>query len=144
MKSPEALINLYRQKGMRITPQRRMIFELLFADKTHPTVDDVYQRLREDLPDISLTTVYNTINELVALGELHDIEGLHGGATRYDTSTEPHHHLYCTECQNIVDLRQEIELLKLLPHETTSFQIKRVQVTYYGLCEDCKNGGSSL
>lgn len=143
MKSPEALINLYRQKGMRITPQRRLIFELLSEDKTHPTVDGLYQRLNTKMPDVSLATVYNTINELVALGELHDIEVRHPGGIRYDTITDPHHHLYCTQCHKLTDIVLGMDPSKLLPKDTAGHQINRAQITYYGLCADCQNGGSN-
>lgn len=142
MKFPEALINLYRQKGMRITPQRRMIFELLSGDQTHPTVDGLYQRLREKMPDVSLATVYNTINELVSLGELYDIESRHGGGIRYDTITDPHHHLYCTECHQLMNIDVEIEPIQLIPPQTAGYQVDRAQITFYGLCEDCQKGVS--
>lgn len=144
MKSPEALITKYRQKGMRITPQRRMIFELLSGDETHPTVDGLYQRLIEKMPEISLATVYNTINELVSLGELHAIEGWREGGIRFDTITDPHHHLYCTECFKVTDIDVEIEPIQLLPLHTVGYQVARAQITFYGVCEDCQKGGSNL
>jgi Fe2+ or Zn2+ uptake regulation protein len=143
MNTPETLINLYRQKGLRITPQRRMIFELLSEDESHHTVDSLYQQLKERMPDVSLATVYNTVNELVALGELHNIEGRHAGGIHYDTITDPHHHLYCTQCHKLTDIALVIEPIELLPQETAGYQIERVQITYYGLCEDCQKGGSN-
>ncbi len=143
MKSPEALINLYRRKGMRITPQRRMIFELLSDDESHLTVDRLYHQLKERMPDVSLATVYNTIHELVALGEIHNIEGRHVGGIRYDTIAEPHHHLYCTQCHKLTDVPLGIEPSKLIPQDTAGYQIKRAQITFYGLCKECQNGSSN-
>lgn len=143
MKSPEALINLYRQKGLRITPQRRMIFKLLSHDETHPTVDGLYQKIKAQMPDVSLATVYNTINELVALGELHNLEERYAGGTRYDTLTDPHHHLYCTNCHKLTDIPLGVDPKKLIPQDTAGYQIKRAQITYYGLCEDCQQGESN-
>ena len=74
MQSVTALAESFRQKGLKITPQRRLIFEALVGDHSHPTADDVYQRVVPALPNISRTTVYNTLGELVALGELVEID----------------------------------------------------------------------
>lgn len=137
MQSITALVESFRQKGLKITPQRRLIFETLFGNHSHPTADDVYQRVVPALPNISRTTVYNTLGELVALGELVEID-LGEGKTRYDTNTRPHHHLICTSCHAVVDLHRDFDGLGLSPEEARGYRIVRHQVAFYGQCSDCQ------
>ncbi|MGD1993846.1 MAG: Fur family transcriptional regulator, partial [Anaerolineae bacterium] len=92
MKPVDDLIELFHHSGLRITPQRRAIFELLAENNGHLTADEMYRHVRSMMPDISRATVYNTLHELVALGELTTVEDLSKRGTRYDTTTSHHHH----------------------------------------------------
>jgi Fe2+ or Zn2+ uptake regulation protein len=74
--SVDQLVDLFRKQGLKITPQRRVIFETLINDNSHPTAEEVYRRVVSVMPDISRTTVYNTLRELVALGQLVEVEDL--------------------------------------------------------------------
>jgi len=58
------LLDQFRQNGLKITPQRRVILELLAGDDSHPTAEQIYQRVLSIMPDVSRTTVYNTLREL--------------------------------------------------------------------------------
>lgn len=138
MRDLEDLIELLRQNGYKITPQRRVILDLLAQDDSHPTVEQVYQRVVLTMPDISRTTVYNTFRELSDLGELTPVHDLSQGGQRYDTHCQPHHHLYCTRCHRLVDVNHEFEGLDLTPEETSGYQISSRQVTFYGICPDCQ------
>jgi len=138
MHSPEELAEIIREKGQRVTPQRRHIFKLLADDHSHPNVEDIYQRLQTQMPDVSRSTVYNTLHELVLLGELQEVNDLNEGSTRYDTQTQPHHHLYCERCHKIIDIVQDRNASTLQPGETSGFKINRSQATFYGLCPDCQ------
>ena len=138
MKSFEMLLEQFRQKGLRITPQRRVILELLAGDDSHPTAEQVYQRTLARMPDVSRTTVYNTIRELVDLGELTPVLDLDEGSQRYDTNNEMHHHLFCVECRKLIDIDREFGGLNLTPEETSGYRILSRQVTFYGICPDCQ------
>ena len=138
MRSPAALIELYRKQGLRITPQRREIFELLTQDDSHPTVEDVYQRLKNQMPEVARSTVYNTLHELVELGELREVQDLGESGTRYDTELHLHHHLYCQQCHKLVDISYDEDLLRLPAEHALGFEIKRSQVTFYGICPECQ------
>jgi Fe2+ or Zn2+ uptake regulation protein len=137
MQHAEKLIDLFRQKGLRITPQRRLILEVLDGDASHPTAEELYQRVVLALPDISRTTVYNTLRELVSLGELREVQGLSAGRLRYDTRSDAHHHLFCTRCQALIDIGCDLEI-SLAPGESAGYKITRYQVTFYGICPDCQ------
>jgi Fur family peroxide stress response transcriptional regulator len=138
MKSVERMIALFHEKGLRVTPQRRVIFELLVEDNTHPTVDEIYQRVLKELPDVSRTTVYNTLHELVALGELTPVEDLGDDGTRYDTNTDNHHHLYCLRCHALVDVDQDLGL-ELEATERRGYRILGKRVMFYGYCPECQD-----
>jgi len=72
--STSELIDRLRRGGLRVTPQRQRIFEILAASTTHPTAEAVYAAVRHDMPTISLKTVYETLKELVELGEIQQFD----------------------------------------------------------------------
>jgi Fe2+ or Zn2+ uptake regulation protein len=138
MKSVDQLIHLFRNQGLRITPQRRLIFELLSGDESHPTAEDVYQRILQVMPDVSQATVYNTLHELVTMGELAEVKVSTVDGQRYDTNNISHHHLYCTRCHKITDIEGEFGSLALPSEKMAGYQIEKSQVTFYGVCPDCR------
>ena len=140
MKSLDELLERFRQNGLKITPQRRVILELLVQDDSHPTAEEIYQRVLSVMPDVSRTTVYNTLRELIALGELTEVQDLSEGGLRYDTDTSVHHHLFCMHCHALIDIDHDYEGLTLPPEEASGYQIVRHQVTFYGICPDCQAG----
>ena len=130
-------VRAFRDAGWRITPQRRLIFAILAEDVDHPTAEEVYQRAVLEMPDVSRSTVYNTLNALVELDELATVEDISDAGTRYDTETENHHHLYCLRCGKLLDLHREFEGLALPQEETQGYQIVGHQVTFRGYCPEC-------
>ena len=135
------LVEQFRQNGLRITPQRRVILKLLANDGSHPTAEQVYQRTLAIMPEVSRTTVYNTIRELIDLGELTPVHDLSEGSQRYDTNNERHNHLYCVECRALIDIDHKFGGLNLTPGETSGYQILGRQVTFYGICPKCQAKG---
>jgi Fe2+ or Zn2+ uptake regulation protein len=132
------LLERFRQNGLKITPQRRVILDLLANDDSHPTAEQVYQHILSVMPDVSRTTVYNTFRELSDLGELTPVHGLGEGGQRYDTNDEEHHHLYCVRCHTLIDIDHDFEGLSLAPEEASGYRILGRQVTFYGVCPDCQ------
>ena len=132
---PTPLIERLRDRGWRMTAQRRVIAEAMAGEHVHLAADEVLDRARAVLPEVSLATVYNTLNELVAMGEL--VELPHSdGRKRYDPNVaERHHHLVCVDCGQILDVTTEE------PHLTTDqqhdFELVGVEVTFRGHCPDC-------
>ena len=136
--SVDALVEQFRREGRKITPQRRAIFEALIRDVSHPTAEEIYQRVQSVMPDMSRTTVYNTLHELVAVGALIEVADLSGGGARYDTSTSQHHHLFCLGCHTLVDIDRDFQRLELPANEAAGYHIVRRQVTFYGYCPNCQ------
>ena len=135
------LLDRFRQNGLKITPQRRAILELLAQDNSHPTADEIYQCVLAVMPEVSRTTVYNTLRELIALGEVTEVQDLSKGGLRYDTDTSVHDHLFCTNCHALIDVGHHFEGLVLPPEEAAGYRIVRHQVTFYGICPECQAKG---
>jgi Fe2+ or Zn2+ uptake regulation protein len=140
MKSVEVLLGLFRQNGLKITPQRRVILEQIAGDNSHPTAEQIYQRVLSVMPEVSRTTVYNTLRELVALDELAVVRDQSESGTRYDTNSSDHHHLYCVRCHALLDIRQDFAGMELPTEKSAGYQIVKSQVTFYGICPDCQGG----
>ena len=68
------LFDRFRDLGWRLSPQRRVVAEVLVGDHVHLTAEQVHERARERLPEISRATVYNTLNEIVAMGEVAEVD----------------------------------------------------------------------
>ncbi|GHF93948.1 MULTISPECIES: Fur family transcriptional regulator [Streptomyces] len=132
------LLERLRARGWRMTSQRRVVAEVLDGEHVHLTADEVHARAVERLPEIARATVYNTLGELVTLGEVVELS-TDGRAKRYDPNARhPHQHLVCTECGIIRDVRPTGDPLSVLPDsERYGFTVSKVDVTYRGRCPSC-------
>ncbi|MET7934216.1 Fur family transcriptional regulator [Streptomyces sp. NPDC005322] len=132
------LLERLRGRGWRLTAQRRVVAEVLDGDHVHLTADEVHARATRRLPEISRATVYNTLGELVALGEVIEVP-IDGRAKRYDPNAhQPHQHLVCCDCGTIRDVHPTGNPLADLPAEGRfGFTVSEVEVTYRGLCPAC-------
>src|SRR5271166_2252174 len=95
-----------RRAGLKITPQRIAIVQLFAGDESHPTAQDLFERLRPSFPSMSFATVYNTLDTLAGAGlaGLVRLPGKRGDAARFDPNTGPHHHAVCDECGAVLDI----------------------------------------
>ena len=133
------LVQRLRDRGWRLTAQRRVVAEVLAGDHIHLTADAVYSRAQQLLPEISLATVYNTLNELVDMGEVLEIS-TGDGPKRYDpNATEAHHHLYCVGCGLLRDVNPHgAEGLALPAGEEHGFELLDVDIVFRGRCPSCR------
>ncbi|MCY0944811.1 Fur family transcriptional regulator [Streptomyces antarcticus] len=131
------LLERLRRRGWRMTSQRRVVVEVLDGDHLHLTADEVHARAARQLPEIARATVYNTLGELVLLGEVAEVS-VHGRAKRFDPNAHhPHQHLVCTGCGIIRDVRPTVTPPGLPAQERYGFTVSDVEVTYRGLCPSC-------
>ncbi|GAA2621922.1 Fur family transcriptional regulator [Streptomyces axinellae] len=132
------LLDRLRRRGWRMTAQRRVVAEVLDGEHVHLTADEVLARATARLPEISRATVYNTLGELVLLGEVIEV-ATNDRAKRYDPNAHrPHQHLVCSGCGAIRDVHPDGDpLADLPPAERYGFIISEVETTYWGLCPDC-------
>ncbi|MFE5869442.1 Fur family transcriptional regulator [Streptomyces roseifaciens] len=132
------LLERLRGRGWRLTAQRRVVAEVLDGDHVHYTADEVHAKAAALLPEISRATVYNTLGELVSLGEVMEVS-TDGRAKRYDPNAHhAHQHLVCSQCGTIRDVHPTGDLMAVLPaEERFGFQVAAVEVTYRGVCPNC-------
>jgi len=139
MKDTASLTTIFREQGLRVTPQRQAIFRLLEGDDSHPTVESLFDRARSDMPTISLKTVYQTVHDLEALGEVRVLD-LGTGSVRVDPNVEDdHHHLLCTTCGRVRDLPVEFSGLNVPIRYRRDFTVDDVQVIFRGHCDHCSD-----
>ncbi len=140
VKSPTQLAEAFRAQGFKVTPQRQLLFTLLERDTTHPTAESLYSRASAQMPGISLRTVYTTLTDLVAMGELHAV-GFGVGATRFDTNLDDHHHGVCDDCGAIVDVYVEGSD-DLVVRGDSRFTPKSASIVFQGICASCADAVS--
>ncbi len=140
MQSPEALTDLFRAHGRKITAQRQCIFRALAGDVTHPTAERVYEQVRLEMPNVSLKTVYQTLNDLAAVGAIAVLD-VGTGSARFDPNVETtHHHLVCRSCGKVRDLAADVPALSVSRRAAQGFAVDRAEVVFRGLCDQCRTG----
>lgn len=126
-----------RQIGLRLTHQRREIYRLLLNADDHPSAETLYERLRQEMPTISLDTVYRNLHIL----EAHDlIVRVPTGKSqaRFEARRIKHHHLMCSRCGEITDMQWETFDNSELPDYASSWgQVTEKQITLTGVCNKC-------
>jgi Fur family ferric uptake transcriptional regulator len=133
------LLDRLRARKWRVTSQRRVIAEAMEGEHVHLTAEEVHERARARLPEVSLATVYNTLNELVAMGEVQPVDA-GGGPTRYDPNTERrHHHLVCLRCGRLHDVYPTgVAGLQLPRSQRFGYRIVNHEILFQGYCPDCR------
>jgi Fur family peroxide stress response transcriptional regulator len=129
--------HLCREHNLAATHQRQKIYEALVSRPAHYSPEEIYDQVKQDLPSISLATVYKNLKTFVQAGLLRDVSP-HHGAWRVDANTAPHHHLVCTRCHSIMDL--DLDLLapvKLRGRLPAGFRLEKFSVEVQGVCKSC-------
>jgi len=131
----QTLVARLRDREWRLTAQRRVIAEAMTGQHVHLTADEVFERARAALPEVSRATVYNTLNELVGMGEL--LEMAHAdGRKRYDPNVEErHHHLVCVGCGRMLDVYADDP--DLSDDQRHGFELLDIEVTFRARCPAC-------
>lgn len=123
---------------LRNTKQRQLILEVLRSTYSHPTVDWLYQKVRKEMPNISLGTVYRNLNLLKEQGIIQELRYA-GQQSRYDGNPQPHYHLTCTHCQRVmdVDIPVQKQLDQQLKQALPEVDVLGHNLEFYGICPEC-------
>jgi len=144
VQSPASLTQAFRDAGLKMTPQRQLLFRLLHDHHGHPTADSLFAEASSQMPGISLRTVYQTLNDLAAMGELRVIDFATGPA-RFDPNTGEHHHAECVVCGDLRDVYIAAAHLPS-PHQVdglADFKAERTQIVFSGRCVRCAESTST-
>jgi Fur family transcriptional regulator, peroxide stress response regulator len=121
---------------MKLTPQRLAILDCLDGNTRHPSAADVFRAIAPNFPTMSIATVYNTLETLKEKGVVKEL-GIDSDKKRFDPNTEPHHHLICLNCKEIIDVFSDFSL-DLQENEKYGYEIVGKHVDFYGICPKCK------
>ena len=140
MATLDTYLTTLKSSGMRLTPQRIAICQLLCESKEHPTSGMIYEQIRGQYPSLSLMTVYNTLDRLVKLGLVTSLGTVGDDNTHYDGDTSSHINLACIACHKIVDLTfPQVSNIDQEVSSSSGYKILGVRMMYYGLCPICQN-----
>ncbi|MCM0595316.1 transcriptional repressor [Weissella uvarum] len=122
-----------------MTPQRKLILDYLINHETHPTAEMIYQDLQQQDEQISLATVYNTLEMLLGTQLVLAIDSDQDGKRHYDYFGHPHYHAICTNCGRIVDGENfDFSQLPNTAANETGYLITGYEATVKGLCPECQ------
>ena len=133
----EQLSGVLHKRGQRVTPQRLVINRALRELDRHVTADEVLALVAERLPNVSLPTVYSTLELFEHLGLVRRL-GVRQGAVLYDPRAEQHDHMVCDRCGKIEDLDGGVKLDgALFRAKSGGFDANHAEVRITGLCRNC-------
>ena len=134
----DGITSIFREKKLKLTPQRIAVYKYLKSTKEHPSAEVIYKALQPSYPTMSLATVYKALKTLVEVKLVQEIN-LGEGNFRYDGNVCPHPHVQCLQCGKVDDVEGLcFEHLNSKIEEHTQFQILSNQIYFYGLCPECK------
>ncbi len=126
-----------KAQGLAFTHQRQVIYQAIVGSDEHPTPEAIYERVRRQVPSISLGTIYKNLNTFLEAGLLQEVS-LHHGSLRVDARMEPHHHYVCRRCRRITDLdAAAIRPVRVPTTIPAGFHVERQNMEIIGICESC-------
>lgn len=130
--NPDALSQRLADSGLRSTPQREVVYNILLKKRDHPTADEVFARVKSELPTISLATVYNCLETLVQCDLVRSVN-FERGPTRYCPNLHPHAHFHDEQTGKTHDIDLPAELIEkvnsVLPQ---GYDAKSVEIIFRG------------
>ena len=132
------LVGRMREWSIRVTPQRLAIAEAVLNSTDHPTVQQIYERVRDHFPSMTLATIYSTLGVLERSGIIQELP--FGKMSRYEPNMDPHVNLVCIGCENVMDADAGQEAVVLLRNRIlneSDFEVAWQRVDFYGWCPAC-------
>ena len=130
------MIERCRSAGMNMTPQRVVIYRALLESEDHPSPEALRDRVKDQLPAVSLATIYKTLDTLVGLNLASEL-AVTGNTKRYDGNMGPHHHLVCDRCGDVEDF-VDSTLAKIPLPKVSGVHAQSVSIHIHDLCSTCR------
>ena len=138
MLTQQELVERMREWAVRVTPQRLAIAEVVLNSSDHPTVQQIYERVKDHFPSMTLATIYSTLGVLESSGLIQELP--FERMSRYEPNMEPHVNLVCIGCENVMDADAGQEAVVRLRNRIlneSNFQVEWQRVDFYGWCPNC-------
>lgn len=134
----ENITSIFKEKKLKLTPQRLAVYKYLMSTNDHPSAEIIYKALQPEYPTMSLATVYKALKTLVEVNLVQEIN-VGEGNFRYDANSEEHAHIQCINCSKVTDLENvSFSYLNKTAEENSEYKILSNKIFFYGLCKDCK------
>jgi len=138
MTTKESIITRLKEKGLKITPQRMAIIEVLIEQRdSHPGARLVYKEAKKKKRSLSLSATYATLNELSRHGIIKTLQ-FDKMENRYEENLEEHVNLICERCKKILDYKVPFIVDQRGVEKKTGFSITDTRLEYYGYCRECR------
>lgn len=137
MKNMNVLTEKVKEQGLRLTRQRKVVYEELTKVDTHPRAEEVFQMVKRRLPQVSLGTVYRNLKALKEMGLISEYKYARN-YSRFDARIEAHHHFTCLKCDRVFDLLEppDLNIEQILP-KNSGFKVDYSRLEFYGECPNC-------
>jgi len=139
MQQVERAVEILKNQGVRMTPQRHAILAYLLETMTHPTADEIYKALEGNFPNMSVATIYNNLRVFKEAGLVRELT--YGDASsRFDANVEDeHYHIICSECGAIQDFHfPYLSQVEAAACEQANFHVSGHRMEVYGVCNSCQ------
>lgn len=132
-------LNKLKEKGLRLTPQRRLIIEIIHNAETHITAEDIINSVQKKMPGVNKSTIYRTLDLLEETGCVYKSEA-NEHYIYHHAEDGHHHHLICSTCGQTLECEEDIFLpVEKALSEKYGFCIDFKHVVMKGLCAGCRN-----
>lgn len=135
----EKAVEILKNTGVRMTPQRHAILAYLLETMSHPTADEIYKALEGQFPNMSVATIYNNLRVFKEAGLVRELT--YGDASsRFDANLqEEHYHIICSECGKIQDFNfPYLSDVEEAASSMAGFKVTGHRMEVYGICEPCQ------
>ncbi len=133
------ITTIFKEKKLKLTPQRIAVYFYLTSTKEHPSAETIYKALHQTYPTMSLATVYKALKTLVEVNLVQELN-VGEGNFRYDANTIPHPHIQCMSCGRVDDIDGiSFNELNEKIGVYTDYKVLSNKIYFYGLCNNCKN-----
>ena len=135
----DTITKIFKEKKLKLTPQRLAVYKYLLTTKEHPSAEVIYKAIHSEYPTMRLATIYKALQTLEEVGLIQELN-VGEGNFRYDANSMPHPHIQCIKCGRVDDIEKFlIENLNNQASECCDYKILSNQVYFYGVCPECQN-----
>lgn len=132
------ITSIFKEKKLKLTPQRLAVYKYLMSTKEHPSAEIIYKALQPDYPTMSLATVYKAVKTLVEVELVQEIN-VGEGNFRYDGNVHEHAHIQCLSCNKVDDLEDvSFNNLNKTAEDKSDYKVLSNKVFFYGICKQCQ------
>ena len=137
----EYITNILKEYDLKVTPQRMCIVEELMKNG-HLTIEELFEKISNKFPSLSLATVYKNINAMMDKDFIKEVK-IPNQKSKYELTKEEHAHIVCEKCGKVEDIHINKESIIKEIEEKSSYKIEHTALMFSGLCPDCAKGSGS-